>query len=264
MSSYAESGSPFLWAEYTIANAPVIPHPFPHIYVRGVFPQGFYDELQRHLPPPQAMQSLEEARGTGGYPERSVLELPLEGSPRLAEPLRSFWTGVAQGFLGGDGRFGRAVLAKFEPAIAPRLQNSRDYEIVDELVLIRDERRYQLGPHTDKPTKLVSLLFYLPGNDRFARHGTSIYVPRDPAFTCPGGPHHPFEQFERMATMPFLPNTLFGFPKTANSFHGVEPVREEGVERWLLLYDLYARDAQPREKAPPQAATAAPQVRFTF
>ena len=54
---------------------------------------------------------------------------------------------------------------------------------------------------------LFRLLFYLPADARFARHGTSIYVPKEPGFVCPGGPHHEFEKFERMATMPFLPNS---------------------------------------------------------
>ena len=36
---------------YKIANAPINPFPFPHIYVRDVFPQDFYRQLRAHLPP---------------------------------------------------------------------------------------------------------------------------------------------------------------------------------------------------------------------
>jgi hypothetical protein len=43
-----------------------------------------------------------------------------------------------------------------------------------------------------------------------------------------------------MLTMPYLPNSLFGFLKTQNSFHGVEPVKEVDVQRNLLLYDIRA------------------------
>jgi hypothetical protein len=35
-----------------------------------------------------------------------------------------------------------------------------------------------------------------------------------------------------------VPNTLFAFMKTANSFHGVEPIREAGIRRDLMLYDI--------------------------
>ena len=38
--------------------------------------------------------------------------------------------------------------------------------------------------------------------------------------------------------MPFLPNTMFAFVKTDHSFHGVEPIADPGVSRYLLLYDL--------------------------
>ena len=74
--------------------------------------------------------------------------------------------------------------------------------------------------------------------------------------TCPGGPHYPFERFERMATMPFVPNALFAFLKTDNSFHGVEPIDEPGIHRYLLLYDLRLR------RSPAQPAGG--QVRFRF
>src|SRR2546430_17727172 len=59
-----------------------------------------------------------------------------------------------------------------------------------------------------------------------------------PGFTCQGGPHYRFYGFERVATMPFLPNTMFAFVKTDHSFHGVEPIADPGVSRYLLLYDL--------------------------
>ena len=129
---------------------------------------------------------------------------------------------------------------------------------------MHDRTRYSLGPHTDSPTKVVSLLFYLPADERLAQHGTSIYVPKDPAFTCPGGPHHPFGGFDRIATMPFLPNSLFGFVKTDNSFHGVEPFLEPGAGRWLLLYDLRLRRIATADPAPAAAAAVAPRVQFKF
>jgi hypothetical protein len=109
----------------------------------------------------------------------------------------------------------------------------------DEALLVQDITNYKLGPHTDTLRKVITLLFYLPKDTSQAHLGTSIYRPKDPAFRCPGGPHHPHDQFERLETMPFLPNSLFAFFKTDNSFHGVEPVADPDTRRWLLLYDLY-------------------------
>jgi len=79
-------------------------------------------------------------------------------------------------------------------------------------------------------------------------------VPKDRRFTCPGGPHHRFDGFDRMLTMPYLPNSLFAFFKTKNSFHGVEPVNDAGAQRNLLLYDLRIRpQPQPDDEGAPTA-----------
>jgi len=43
--------------------------------------------------------------------------------------------------------------------------------------------------------------------------------------------------------MPFLPNTMFAFVKTDHSFHGVEPIVDAGISRYLLLYDLRVKHA---------------------
>jgi hypothetical protein len=98
------------------------------------------------------------------------------------------------------------------------------------------------------------LLFYLPGDESQSHLGTSMYVPRDPAFHCPGGPHYEYRGFDCAWTMPFVPNSLFAFVKSNTSFHGVEPVTEPGARRWLLLYDIYHH----LEPATPQQAGPAP------
>src|SRR5205809_1120171 len=122
--------------------------------------------------------------------------------------------------------------------VFPRDFYGEQPEFGDEALLVNDHTDYSLGPHTDTPSKVVSVLFYLPGDDRLEKHGTSLYVPRKPGFTCQGGPHYLFDGFERVATMPFLPNTMFAFVKTDHSFHGVEPIADAAISRYLLLYDL--------------------------
>jgi hypothetical protein len=96
-----------------------------------------------------------------------------------------------------------------------------------------------LGPHTDAPHKLLSLLFYCPDDDRQKHLGTSVYLPIDPDFRCAGGPHYPHDRFTKVVTMEYRPNALFAFFKTDNSFHGVEPIREAHVLRDLMLYDIH-------------------------
>ncbi|HWA36792.1 MAG TPA: hypothetical protein VG873_02920 [Burkholderiales bacterium] len=247
---------------YRVGNTPVRTYPFPHFYVPEVFPAPYYAELQRNLPKPEQMKPL-ESRGTRGYPERSVLELTGERPEGMPEGQFAFWQGLRSWLLGG--RFGHLILQKFAPVVEPRLRDQPDMLIIDEALLVHDRTRYALGPHTDSPRKVVSVLFYLPADERLARHGTSIYVPKEAGFTCLGNAHHPFANFDRMATMPFVPNSMFAFAKTDNSFHGVEPFDVPDAARWLLLFDLQLRqDPAAAAAAPPAPAPGQPAVQFKF
>lgn len=251
---------------YQIANAPIKPFPFPHIHVQDVFPPDFYRELRAHLPPAEAYQDLKALNRVGaGYPDtRLVMVITPENVQALPEPSRSFWDGTAQWLLGGA--FGQVMTSKFAEFLEQRFGDLRQARFHDEALLVQDYSTYSLGPHTDSPAKVLSFLFYLPPDDSLAHLGTSIYVPKDPGFTCPGGPHHRFEMFDRMMTMPFLPNTMFAFLKTHNSFHGVEPIQEAGIRRDLLLYDIKVQDPPELRRQAPAAAqpVASPSPHFTF
>jgi hypothetical protein len=249
---------------YRIANAPIQPYPFPHIYVRDIFPSDFYQELRRNLPPKETFTTLRALQRVGaGYPDtRLVLPLSSDSLSPLEEPFHGFWSGISSWMLGSA--FGATLLGKFGDFLSMRFEDPKSKQFHDEALLVQDYTTYSLGPHTDSPAKVLSFLFYLPPDDSLSHLGTSIYVPKDPKFTCPGGPHHPFEQFRLMTTMPFLPNTLFAFLKTQNSFHGVEPIAETGVRRDLLLYDIKVRlDPARAQPAAPPAGAAAP-TRFSF
>jgi len=262
MSSGAE-----LHVLYKIANAPINPFPFPHIYVRDVFPEDYYRQLRAALPPAETYKSLKALGRVGpSYPDtRFVIPITPENTQAMSEPFRTFWLKLAEWMLVG---FGAAMLSKFKPFLEQRFGNGTSQEFYNEALLIQDWTAYSLGPHTDTPRKVLSFLFYLPADDSLARLGTSIYVPKQPDFRCPGGPHHPFEKFDRMMTMPYLPNTLFAFIKTNNSFHGVEPITEGSVRRDLLLYDIYVRNppeaAREKKDQEAQPAAAKPAVNFSF
>lgn len=236
---------------YKIANAPINPFPFPHVYVRDVFPEDYYRQLRAALPPAEAYKSLKAlGRVRPNYSDtRFVIPITPENTQAMAEPFRTFWLNLAEWMLVG---FGPALLPKFEPFLKQRFGDLASVEFYNEALLIQDWTTYSLGPHTDTPRKVLSFLFYLPAGDSLAHLGTSIYVPKQPEFQCPGVAHHPFEMFNRMVTMSYLPNSLFAFVKTQNSFHGVEPITEGSVRRDLLLYDVYVRNPpELAQKRPP-------------
>lgn len=234
MSSGAE-----LHLSYKVGNAPLSMFPFPHFFLQDVFPKDFYQQIQDNLPDPEVMVPIEEVGRVKGYKERFILDIGGEQLKGLPDSKRRFWEQF-QGWLVG-GRFGALLFNKFAPFIEERYQGQPKPEFYDESLLVQDITNYQLGPHTDTPRKVITLLFYLPKDESQRHLGTCIYVPKDPNFQCQGGPQHSYDRFELLQAMPFLPNSLFCFLKTHNSFHGVEPVADSNCRRWLLLYDIYAR-----------------------
>ncbi len=250
---------------YQIANAAIRTRPFPHIYVRDVFPQDFYHELRAHLPQVEAFTNPKTlGRVSADYPDtRLVLPVTPENVEALEEPLRTFWTWFAQQFLTGD--FLRQALSLFWRFLEQRWAGASDLKFHDEALIVQDYSSYALEPHTDTLKKVMSFLFYLPADDSTAHLGTSIYAPKDPDFVCTKGLHYPFDRFHLVTTMPFLPNALFAFIRTHNSFHGVEPIADAGARRDLLLYDIKVHNPPELARQAPTAQQAAgPPVKFSF
>lgn len=217
-----------------IADAPINRNPFAHIQIDDIFPAGFYETLRSHMPPPDAYQALiETERVTNAYSPHRLALFPNQLDQLTAET-RTFWSGFYGRLLAGD--LARAILDKFGAEL--KSLSGVDLDILPEAYLMRDEAGYELGPHTDSPAKVVSVLFYMPADNGRPDLGTSFYIPKDPTFFCPGGPHHPFGLFDCVGTAPYRRNTLLAFPKTERCFHGVEPVPADGAHRDLLLYDL--------------------------
>ena len=223
---------------YRVANAVVSPYPFPHIYVEDVFPQTFFERIREHLPPKQAFTPLGElVQAPGNYVStRHVIPLESPQLDALDEPFRTFWRETAAWLVAG--RFPGLALHRFATELTQRFPDFDTREFRVEGSLIHDETNYLLLPHSDVPQKVLSFLFYLPADDRRSHLGTSIYVPLNPRFACDGGNHWDPSLFERVATMPYKPNTLFAFVKTVQSFHGVERVDEPNVHRDLLFLDI--------------------------
>ena len=81
-----------------------------------------------------------------------------------------------------------------------------------------------------------------PEDATFRKFGTSFYEPLDGDFRCSGGPHPASGGFRRVETVEFLPNRLVMFPKSDRCFHGVEPIDLPGIDRRLLIYDVFRTD----------------------
>ena len=228
------------YVRYRIANTPILSYPFPHQFVTSVFPEDYYAQLVAALPPTEAYRPLAQS-GTvsqsDAYAERFACDL-VDAEEREAERSEGHVLADLAGWLMGKS-FRDFLLRLYQRHIVKRFGTDAGMRTDIDGRLIRDFSHYAIGPHTDKAQKLVSLLFYLPHDSSMQHLGTSIYAHLDPSFRCPGGPHYEFTNFRRVATMPYVPNSLFLFFKTDRAFHGVEPIQDENVERNLLLYNIY-------------------------
>src|SRR6478609_744885 len=199
---------------YKLRNAEIKKYPFPHFYTEEVFPWEFYYPLLDEVDKLDFQQ-------LGSFKSRKFSDT----LPEMMEGFKSSY-------------FANAVLSMFGPEYYERFPSTGRPALVTDWRFIRDGREYSIGPHTDAQHKVVSLLFYLPLGMDNTDVGTSLYVPSDHIQTCPGGPHHSFEGFEEIYRAPYVPNSVLGFWKTKNSWHGVPQIDRE-IERNVLLFNIY-------------------------
>ena len=237
------------YVRYQIANAAVRPYPFPHFYVRPVFPEAFYRELLDNLPPTGIMKRIGEAGTVGQRDDMAGTVKSGSEQPRWITDVATIeeheessgrgdvWKRFAAWLLSDE--FQQLLMRKFSAGITERFGAGSKLRTDVEARFVRDFTNYSIGPHTDTPRKLVSLLFYLPEDERLRHAGTSLFVPQDPSFRCEGTTWYKFKSFRKVETMHFVPNALFAFMKNDRSFHGVEQIEDQGIERNSLLYNIY-------------------------
>jgi hypothetical protein len=235
--------------------AEVVTEPYPHYYLQNVFPDEYYWSLLRNLPDGGVYQNLFDVTDLklDHFRHRDQLELTAGWTETLPKEIKDFWDDFSKWFLGPD--LGQAVLITFGEQLRDRFGDKAHWPSVStEAELIRHRAGYFLGPHSDSNSKLAVLLFYLARDASAGHLGTSIYRAKDPDFGCPNSLHHSFDDFIKVKTTPYMPNSLLAFLRSDRSFHGVEPLSTEHVSTCgrdliqYVLYDARARDAQLRER----------------
>jgi FkbM family methyltransferase len=225
-----------------VAQAVTTEQPFPYLVVDEVFPSDYYAEMLEHFPTPDSLRPIGDTKRVpvDAYRERNVVLFTDEEFARMAPDQQHFWREFA-GWMYSD-QFLNFFVQKFALHLEPRLDRIMAADGVlkarGDALLVNDQTNYAIGPHTDAPHRLVTFLFYLPKDASMRELGTSVYRPKDPTFTCWGGPHHAVELFDRVDTIEFLPNRLLSFPKTERSFHGVEQITRADVNRPLLINNI--------------------------
>jgi FkbM family methyltransferase len=225
-----------------VTTTPVTTEPYPYVVIDDIFPTDYYQKIIELLPHADQMIPLgDTGRVTpGSYEQRLVTLFTEEHFSRMNSEQQAFWRDMASWLY--SEKFLSAIVDKFKPWCSNLLSRKQDQkgsiDVRSDALIVNDQTRYEIGPHTDAPHRLISFLFYLPQDDSQKHLGTSIYTHKDPSFTCPGGPHYKFEYFNKLKTVEFLPNRLLMFVRTNKSFHGVEEVQDENVSRRLLINNV--------------------------
>ena len=220
-----------------IKQAEIISDPTPHFFIENVFPDNFYQNLLTFLPDETSYIPINMTEKTKGHysPLRSILAFDNESLSKLDGTIRPFWNLMANQLLSPDLIF--ALVDKFSHWLPEAGAQKEDLAMLHrEAMLIRDIKKYELGPHTDTHDRVASLFFYLPKDHSLESAGTALYKPLDENFHSDGSRHLSFEDFSEVDRFPFKPNSLIGFVRTDTSYHGV-PRFDQGDEvRNILGY----------------------------
>jgi hypothetical protein len=249
------STNPLGFVVERLRSARVEHNPFPHFYLEGVLPEDYYRELLASLPGSEVYENLYEVTDLklDHFRHRCQRDLNEGWTNTLPPQLQPFWNSFNEWFLSPE--LAQAFLESFAEPLRSRLGEEHAWpEVSVEAQFIRHRAGYFLGPHSDLYTKLVVVLLYLAPDARNERLGTSLYRPKREGFSCHDSKHYPFDEFVRVKTAPYRPNSLLAFVRSDVSFHGLEPLTEQdvvGEGRDVIQYvvhDKAAREAQLRAK----------------
>lgn len=245
--------SPFSHFANRLREAEVLLEPYPHFCLDNIFPDEYYRALLENLPSSTSYENLYEVTTLklDHFRHRDQRDMNAGWTDGFPSEQKEFWNSFDSWFLGEE--MAQAVLQTFPAQMHARF-GSQWPPVSVESQLIRHRTGYFLGPHSDLHTKLVVLLLYLAPDESTAHLGTSLYRAKDPSFTCPNSTHYQFEDFIKVKTAPYKPNSLLAFFRSDVSFHGLEPLAETDVQHsgrdviQYVLYDKAAREQQLHER----------------
>ena len=242
-----------------ISSSPLITEPFGHKFIENIFPENYYKDLLLNLPSQSYYIPITKTGSVpSNYsPERFIFNLLDKENMNKLDQENKVFLGELVNILLSKELF-LSVTSDFSIIIDNRLNNLSEHEkkkigtnnfnFSIRTALVKDFTKYNLGVHTDTVGKLMSFLFYIPKDNTLSNIGTSLYKPinkidSDTKKNLIEDQHFTEEQtkknFKKIKTCSFIPNSLFIFPRTELSFHGVEEVNIEQKERNVLLLNYF-------------------------
>ena len=240
----------------TINETVITTEPFEHKFVNNIFPDEYYKKLIKNLPKKDEYIPINKSGTvTKNYAaERYMFDLNFDNIKKLNKLQQQTFTELINVFTSPN--FFNAINNNFKKIIQKRISEFTDFEkkLIGEdkfefsiqAMLVKDLQKYKLGAHTDITTKFLTFLFYIPKDLSQVELGTALYKPKSGIEIQMGekGNYHATlemtkEYFDVVGKVPFSPNSLLLFPRTNDSFHGVEIINKENTERDLIQLNYY-------------------------
>ncbi|MEM7622736.1 MAG: hypothetical protein AAF235_05985 [Planctomycetota bacterium] len=210
---------------YVLGNTQKRTWPYPHYVCNNVFPPAFYAKMLELFPTDDELYPLNDV-----FPKRLSRRIGIPDElDAIDDPKRTFWREL--GLRLGSESFMRFVLRQYDPVLEDRFG-----EVVEpHIYLHSDIEGYGIGPHVDIHDKVVSMVFYLPDRPMPELNAACVMTKTDPDKEI----QHPKEEdwvgYRSVFQPDYVPNMLFTFAVTHNSWHGVRP-NPHGVPRRSLQY----------------------------
>lgn len=238
-----------------IINSKYQTNPWVHKYINNIFPNELYSDILEHLPTKEHYKTWvdldKNAKLTNYSPERYMIQFGSTEFKKLDDKIKLFFNNVFNILCSNN--LQKAILNVFKDTINHRFSTLGEYEkskigvknyqLTVSGSLVKDFTKYSLGAHTDSFHKLVTFLFYLPKNNQLSNLGTSLFSSKKNI--CEKDCVKHFNEFETKENFKlekkceFLPNSLFIFPRTNYTYHGVSEVNIDNNERNLLQFNYH-------------------------
>ena len=225
-----------------VGRAELCRWPYAHIYIERAFPEAIFRRLLEMLPEAAAYTPDNPRIHTrkDGVVTRSMLSLSPPGLERLAEPQRFLWGQIAEALTAPELR--HAMFAKLSQDLSRRFRLPADQlasvAAFPKPALVKDLGGYEIAPHRDTRSKIVTVQFYLPEDMSKIDLGTAVYRQRLFRLKNIISLRNRFETVKRF---PFAPNSGYAFAVGPRSWHGREKVPIASGERNSLMLIYYAQ-----------------------
>lgn len=218
--------------------------PYWYLEIENIWPDDFYQQILNNIPQDKSIYRPLSSK----YKDRFKYELgygencdkPLAKLENMSGEQKSFWKSFQQHFV-VDNQFTESVLNKYKEYI--HWDSLHDYK--QNCRLSKDLKGYSIGVHSDRRNKVFSALFYTPKNYNESMKyewGTQILKPKKnnhqhnseihSAYNT-DGTHNEFELYKWIECKP---NSFFSWVVTQQSYHGVPPIKIEGVRDSIAFF----------------------------